>query len=102
LRKESEQARREKNYDLMQKKTIEAYQMFFFQRIFLSENRVTWNDISYRKIESKSKKKTMNSVSSIKAIFEDLKQKPELFDKYSMILAISSLTGCRPAEIQKG
>jgi hypothetical protein len=44
----------------------------------------------------------MNSVSSIKAIFEDLKQKPELFDKYSMILAISSLTGCRPAEIQKG
>ena len=103
LRKESEQARREKNYDLMQKKTIEAYQMFFFfQRDFLSENRVTWNDISYRKIESKSKKKTMNSVSSIKAIFEDLKQKPELFDKYSMILAISSLTGCRPAEIQKG
>ena len=43
----------------------------------------------------------MNSVSSIKAIFEDLKQKPELFDKYSLILAISSLTGCRPAEIQK-
>ena len=87
----------------MQKKTVEAYQMFFFfQRDFLSENRVTWNDISYRKIDSKSKKKTMNSVSSIKAIFEDLKQKPELFDKYSMILAISSLTGCRPAEIQKG
>ncbi|HHZ9228471.1 TPA: hypothetical protein ACWL6Y_005301 [Klebsiella pneumoniae] len=103
LRKESEQARREKNYDLMQKKTIEAYQMFFFfQRDFLSENRVTWNDISYRKIDSKSKKKTMNSVSTIKAIFEDLKQKPELFDKYSLILAISSLTGCRPAEIQKG
>ena len=103
LRKESEKARREKNFDLMQKKTVEAYQMFFFfQRDFLSENRVTWNDISYRKIDSKSKKKTMNSVSSIKAIFEDLKQKPELFEKYSMILAISSLTGCRPAEIQKG
>jgi hypothetical protein len=29
---------------------------FFFERDFLSENRVTWNDISYRKIESKSKK----------------------------------------------
>ncbi|WP_135733997.1 hypothetical protein, partial [Klebsiella pneumoniae] len=57
LRKESEKARREKNFDLMQKKTVEAYQMFFFfQRDFLSENRVTWNDISYRKIDSKSKK----------------------------------------------
>ena len=103
LRNEADRARKQKNFDLMKEKTIEAYKLFFFfERDFLSENRVTWNDISYRKIDSKSKKKTMNSVSSIKAIFEDLKQKPELFDKYSMILAISSLTGCRPAEIQKG
>lgn len=29
LRNDSEKARREKNFDLMQKKTIEAYQMFF-------------------------------------------------------------------------
>ena len=29
----------------------------FFERDFLSENRVTWNDISYRKIDSKSKKR---------------------------------------------
>lgn len=103
LRKDSEKARKEKNFDLMQKKMIEAYQMyFFFERDFLSSERVVWADISYKKIDSKSKKKTMNSVSSIKAIFEDLKNKPELLNNYGMILAISSLTGCRPAEIQKG
>ena len=103
LRNASEQARREKNFELMQKKTLEAYQMyFFFERDFLSENRITWNDISYRKIPSKSKKKTMNSVSSIRAIFDDLKQKPALMERYGLILAISSITGCRPAEIQKG
>lgn len=102
LRNESEKARREKNFDLMQKKTLEAYQMyFFFERDFLSENRVMWNDISYKKIASKSKKKTMNSVSSIKAVFEDLKEKPALMERYGLILALSSLTGCRPAEIQK-
>lgn len=103
LRNDSDKARKQKNFDLMKQKTIEAYKLFFFfERDFLSENRVTWNDISYKKIDSKSKKKTMNSVSSIKAVFEDLKEKPELKEKYGMILAISSLTGCRPAEIQKG
>jgi hypothetical protein len=56
LRK-SRSSKKTKNFDLMKEKTIEAYKLFFFfERDFLSENRVTWNDISYRKIESKSKK----------------------------------------------
>lgn len=103
LRKESENARRAGDKDLMQSKTREAYQMYYtFQKDFLSGEKIVWGDISYKKNQSASKKKTMNSVSTIKAVFEDLKTKPDLFDKYGMALAISSLTGCRPSELMKG
>lgn len=103
LRKESDIARRAGDKELMQSKTKEAYQMFYtFKKDFLSDEKIVWGDISYKKNQSASKKKTMNSVSTIKAVFEDLKTKPDLFDKYGMALAISSLTGCRPSELMKG
>lgn len=103
LRKESDIARRAGDKELMQSKTKEAYQMFYtFKKDFLSDEKIVWGDISYKKNQSASKKKTMNSVSTIKAVFEDLKTKPDLFDKYGMALAISSLTGCRPSELIKG
>ena len=102
LRKESDLARRAGDKDLMHSKTREAYQMYYtFQKDFLSEEKIVWGDISYKKNQSASKKKTMNSVSTIKAVFEDLKTKPDLLEKYGMALAISSLTGCRPAELMK-
>ena len=41
----------------MKEKLLRHINYFSFERDFLSENRVTWNDISYRKIDSKSKKK---------------------------------------------
>lgn len=103
ITKESDTARKNKDYDLMKKKTIEAYEKYFlFEREFLSSNKLVWGDISHNKKPSASKKKTMNSVSTTRAVFADLKSKPELWNRYGMIMAISSLTGCRPAELQKG
>lgn len=103
LRKESDIARRAGDKELMQSKTKEAYQMFYtFKKDFLSDDRIVWGDISYKKNQSSSKKKTMNSVSTIKAVFEDLKCKPDLFDKYAMSLAITALSGCRPDELMRG
>lgn len=103
LRKESDKARKQKDFETMRSKTAEAYALYYvFDRDFLSDSRIVWGDISYKKKESASKKKTMNNVSTIKAVFEDLKNKPDLMNRYGMILALSSLTGCRPEEIQKG
>lgn len=103
LRKEADKARKNGNYEIMNNKTMEAYHLFYvFEKDFLSENKILWGDISYRKKQSKSKKRTMSEVSTIKAIFEDLSSKPDLLSKYSLPLAVSSLTGCRPAELMKG
>lgn len=100
---ESDKARKNKNYELMRSKTLEAYEKFFlFEREFLSDNRVMWNDISQNKKESESKRKTMKNADSIEKIFSRLKENKETYDRYSMFLSISSLVGCRPAEIIKG
>ena len=102
ITKESDNARKQKDYKLMQAKTIEAYEKYFlFEKYFLSEERIVWGDISHNKKPSGSKKKTMNSVATIKNVFGGIKAKPELIDKYGMILSIAALTGCRPAELQK-
>ncbi|EIL8249391.1 site-specific integrase [Salmonella enterica] len=103
LLREADKLRKEKNFTEMKEKTLEAFKQYtLFEKEFLSESRLIWGDISYKKKSSLSKKKTMNSVSSIKAVFDDLKNKQELFDRYGMMLSISSITGCRPAELQKG
>lgn len=103
ITKESDNARKQKDYKLMQEKTIEAYEKYFlFEKYFLSEERVVWGDISHNKKPSGSKKKTMNSVATIKNVFGGIKGKPELINKYGMPLAIATLTGCRPSELQKG
>lgn len=102
ITKESDTARKNKNYELMKKKTIEAYEKYFlFEREFLSDSKIVWGDISHNRKPSASKKKTMNSVATIKNVFGNLKSKPDLMDRYGMILSISALTGCRPAEVQK-
>lgn len=55
---ESDKARKNKNYELMRSKTLEAYEKFFlFEREFLSDNRVMWNDISQNKKKVKVKEK---------------------------------------------
>ncbi|WP_321154166.1 site-specific integrase [Serratia nevei] len=103
LLREADKLRKEKNFTEMKEKTLEAFKQYtLFEKEFLSESRLIWGDISYKKKSSLSKKKTMNSVSSIKAVFDDLKNKQELFDRYGMMLSISSITGCRPAELMKG
>lgn len=103
LVKESDDARKNKNYDLMRQKTLEAYESYFlFEKEFLSDNRVMWNDISHNKKDSASKKKTMKSVDSIKGIFGRLKANKSTYDRYAMFLSICSVTGCRPAEVLKG
>lgn len=103
LTKESDIARKNKDYDLMQKKTLEAYEKYFlFEREFLSDNRVVWNDIAHNKKDSISKKKTMKSADSIKNIFSRLKKNQSTYDRYAMFLSICSVTGCRPAEVVKG
>ncbi|HCT4439833.1 TPA: hypothetical protein OTX98_004881 [Klebsiella aerogenes] len=87
----------------MKEKTIEAYKQYIlFEKEFLSDSRLVWGDISHKKRGSLSKKKTMNSVATTRSVFDGLKSKQALMDRYGMILAVSSLTGCRPAEIQKG
>lgn len=103
LLNESDKARKEKNFELMKEKTIEAYRQYIlFEKEFLSDSRLVWGDISHKKRGSLSKKKTMNSVATTRSVFDGLKSKQGLLDRYGMILAVSSLTGCRPAEIQKG
>lgn len=103
LTKESDTARKSKNYDLMKQKTIEAYEKYFlFEKEFLSDNRVVWNDISYNKKQSASKKKTMKNADSIDDIFSRLKGNQSTYDRYAMFLSICSVTGCRPSEVLKG
>ena len=103
LTKESDIARKNKDYATMKQKTIEAYGKYFlFEREFLSDNRVIWNDISYNKKESASKKKTMKNADSIKDVFSRLKKNQSTYDRYAMFLSICSVTGCRPAEVIKG
>ena len=61
LRRETDKARKNGNYEIMNNKTIEAFKLFFvFEKDFLSENRIIWSDISFRKKESKSKKVVYN------------------------------------------
>lgn len=103
LRKEADNARRIKDYDTMKAKTKEAFELsFIFDKDFLSENRIQWNDISHNKKESASKRKTMKNADTIDDIFKRLKNNQSTYDRYAGFLSICSITGCRPAEILKG
>jgi len=103
LRKEADNARRIKDYDTMKAKTKEAFELsFVFDKDFLSENRIQWNDISHNKKDSASKRKTMKNADTMDDIFTRLKNNKSTYDRYAGFLSICSITGCRPAEVLKG
>jgi len=103
LRKQADSARRVKDYDTMKSKTKEAFELsFVFDKDFLSDNRIQWNDISGNKKDSASKKKTMKKADSIEDVFSRLRGNKSTYDRYAPFLAVSAITGCRPAEVLKG
>lgn len=104
LLKESDQARRSKNFDEMREKTILAFKKsIVFEDKFLSVNKIVFEDVKGRddyKKKKNSKKKVLKKAVSYNEIFEKLSSKQKA--KYGLALPIFGMSGVRPAELKKG
>lgn len=95
LQKKSDDARKQKNTDLMKKFTDEAFELAVtFKEQF--EINIQKPDLT----KNKSKRKTLRKLKNIEDIIDDLTEKQQA--KYTEQLLVYSLFGIRPAEFKQG